>query len=48
VLGQRAGCTLGFATVAEPAAAVDVDSVDDHALAEALILDRAAGGVSVA
>jgi len=48
VLGQLAGCTLGWIDVAEPSAAVDVDSVDDHALAETLLRTRAAEGATSA
>jgi len=37
VIARQAGCTIGFVNVAEPRAAVDVDSVADHALAEQLL-----------
>ena len=37
VIARRAGCTIGFVDVAEPQAAVDVDSLADHRLAEQLL-----------
>ena len=37
VIARQAGCTIGFVDVAEPQAAVDVDSVADHTLAEQLL-----------
>ena len=43
MLGQRAGGTVGWIDVAEASAAVDVDSVADHALAEVVIRARGAG-----
>ena len=36
-IAERAGCTIGFVDVTEPQAAVDVDSVADHTLAEQLL-----------
>lgn len=36
-IGRQAGCTIGWVNVAEPRAAVDVDSLDDHTLAERLL-----------
>jgi hypothetical protein len=36
-LGELAGCRLAWIEVTDPRAAVDVDSVDDHALAEKLL-----------
>lgn len=36
-IARRAGCTIGFVDVTEPQAAVDVDSVADHTLAEQLL-----------
>ena len=36
-IGRRAGCTIGFVDVTDPQAAVDVDSVADHTLAERLL-----------
>lgn len=36
-LGELAGCRLAWVEITDPRAAVDVDSVDDHALAEKLL-----------
>ncbi len=36
-IGLLAGCTIGWVNLVDPRVAVDVDSVDDHALAEKLL-----------
>jgi GTP:adenosylcobinamide-phosphate guanylyltransferase len=40
-IGARAGCSIGWVDVADPRAAVDVDSIDDHALAERILTSDA-------
>ncbi len=37
ILSRAAGCRISYVPVTEPRAAVDVDSVDDHALAERVL-----------
>jgi len=36
-IGERAGCTIGYVEILNPRAAVDVDSLADHALAEKIL-----------
>jgi GTP:adenosylcobinamide-phosphate guanylyltransferase len=37
VIGERAGCRVDYVEILEPRAAVDVDSIADHALAERIL-----------